>query len=1082
MSDGLLIQLEQFFRNSKIAVQGVTDTLGTTTTVVDATARSEAVDFWNDNFSIVLLSGNNAGEIRQITDFDGAGTLTVGRAFTNAVASGVTYLIRRDDYSLQGANSADNLTETDLVVANEDGSIVERLEQIQEAVNVGTGTNLPSNASLVDALGTDSATVTDSATTVLGAIGANNANNAFDSSNVVANVDGSTLERLEFLQSVSVVGSGTFTTDSATVPADTSQGAKADNWFNGCILLPTTGAVAYQPRLIVDFTTTTGVFTLDSEHPFTGVPGLSDYIILSNEANLVPAADSTANTTADHVIGNKSDTIPAMNLAPSATDSLVRHTKAILERVGATPNDPDDSLHTVVGQRDDSATNDDMSDIATTSMAAKLYLILNRLSTDAFTATIQGSARVELDTMLAQLATYISASGAAMSTQTFNQTARTNIEQVLEDFALALGIDGANVWTQINGLTAPTNLDDYLQDMASLWGADGANVFNPTIDGAPRTTLESALEALAGLSDENRGLVFQGTVSNATDVSNFKIAELGGFGDDFFNTNFFAYCIHNADASGTAPEGEIQDITDYTSSDGSFVTGAFTIAPTVGDEFYVMHESLATLVPTFDSSGIANDFDGSIIEILKAGLEKDTAGAYDADTDSNEAISEAIVDVKTDTQYLINSSLSKYGTVTTVPDTTHFTCNDLIGFGDGIFAGVQGFYFVFVQRDNGGTGAAPQGEYRAISNYVSATGTFTHAAFGTSIVPGDEVLIVHSSIILGDGALAYGTFTTDSATAPADTGKGALAQHYYRGCMLMPISGACAFQPRMIRSFTTGTGVFTLDTGTPFTSAPGLVDYVILPSTEVYVPSADSVSNILPAHVIGNKTDAAVTAPTTTKSLIAYTKGALDLIGSPVVDVSTDIAAVQADVGDPSARTNFQNLEDMIGIPDAANSNLDDILRTGYDSTAITANADGSVLERLEDLKAKSDGTPTASSTNCTNATETTLVELNTGTVEEIDYVNIDLSDWLADSYIDYPGEWMKIRKYMKVDGTNYVQVDVGLNIQEIQFYSFTNISEGVTIPIGSYEEDVKFTFESSTAPLGSVAIYYHLVKYDKEA
>ncbi len=49
------------------------------------------------------------------------------------------------------------------------------------------------------ALGTDGTTVTDSATTVLGAVGADNANNAFASSSVVANLNGSVLERLEAL-------------------------------------------------------------------------------------------------------------------------------------------------------------------------------------------------------------------------------------------------------------------------------------------------------------------------------------------------------------------------------------------------------------------------------------------------------------------------------------------------------------------------------------------------------------------------------------------------------------------------------------------------------------------------------------------------------------------------------------------------------------------------------------------------------------------------------------------------------------------------------------------------------------------
>jgi hypothetical protein len=53
---------------------------------------------------------------------------------------------------------------------------------------------------LTAALGTDGTTVTDSATTVLGAIGANSANNSFDSSTVAANADGSVLEREEYIQ------------------------------------------------------------------------------------------------------------------------------------------------------------------------------------------------------------------------------------------------------------------------------------------------------------------------------------------------------------------------------------------------------------------------------------------------------------------------------------------------------------------------------------------------------------------------------------------------------------------------------------------------------------------------------------------------------------------------------------------------------------------------------------------------------------------------------------------------------------------------------------------------------------------
>lgn len=101
-----------------------------------------------------------------------------------------------------GVNSANNAFVSSAVVANEDGSALERLEQIQEAVNIGSGTSLGANKSLVDALGTTGLAITDSAVSVIGVMGANNANNAFASNLVASNEDGSMLERLEFIQTL----------------------------------------------------------------------------------------------------------------------------------------------------------------------------------------------------------------------------------------------------------------------------------------------------------------------------------------------------------------------------------------------------------------------------------------------------------------------------------------------------------------------------------------------------------------------------------------------------------------------------------------------------------------------------------------------------------------------------------------------------------------------------------------------------------------------------------------------------------------------------------------------------------------
>jgi len=55
--------------------------------------------------------------------------------------------------TILGADNANNAFASTSVAANEDGSLIERLEQIQEAVNIGTGTSLAANKSLVDALG-----------------------------------------------------------------------------------------------------------------------------------------------------------------------------------------------------------------------------------------------------------------------------------------------------------------------------------------------------------------------------------------------------------------------------------------------------------------------------------------------------------------------------------------------------------------------------------------------------------------------------------------------------------------------------------------------------------------------------------------------------------------------------------------------------------------------------------------------------------------------------------------------------------------------------------------------------------------
>lgn len=108
---------------------------------------------------------------------------------------------------------------------------------------------------------------------------------------------------------------------------------------------------------------------------------------------------------------------------------------------------------------------------------------------------------------------------------------------------------------------------------------------------------------------------------------------------------------------------------------------------------------------------------------------------FDQLTDSLEAIRDFIASGGS------SGGLAFYGTVDAVPGANQFTINSLAGLGAGKFNGANNPYFAFVFRDAVGAAAAPQGEQQPIVGYVTATGTFTTAAFTAAVAVGDEIII-----------------------------------------------------------------------------------------------------------------------------------------------------------------------------------------------------------------------------------------------------------------------------------------------------------------------------------------------------
>jgi hypothetical protein len=764
-------------RGMSIIRAKTTSATGSQTSVISTDLIGYGTNFFNDEFYMQAQSGVAKPEIKKITAYaTAAGQFTVD-AFSVALSSGDDILIIHESLVSIGRNDADNVFDSSNVVANDDGSIFERLEWLASMVVIAKGTFTTSSATVPADTGRTEANdyfngswlmpiggtpataylqprlIVDFTTTtgvftldpehpftsapglveyvILSPndslVPAINGTNNYTPAHVIGNktdtadftwdvLTSSLVKLVKGVLGVEVIEEGTFTTSSATVPADTAIGALyADDYFNGSWLMAVSGSNAFQPRLIVDFATTTGIFTLDPEQPFNNAPGLVSYVVLSRNTSLVPIADGINNNTPAHVVGNKASTAI---YASTNTADIIRYLKGILGSMvigtgtfttssatvpadtsqggkvsnyyngallvpvaGAdvfqprlivgfttatgvftmdpshpftaatglvdyvilaaqgdlipTANNTDNTtLMDVVGNKTDSATLDDMSALATATIVAEVKRILLRMSTDAFTANIQGAARTELDTMLAQLATYLSAAGAAWSVQVNNNTARTNIEQTLEDFFGVVGCDGTNVFEPSIGGSTRTTIEAAFAALGTAFGAeyDGTpDLYDTIVTGYdssaitanPDGSVMERLEDLHGdVSNISGGLAYKAICTSDGTATTAIASGMIGYGNDVFNDKYYIQIIYNASGAGTSPEPKTRKITDYESVSGTFTFATVTDAPITNDIILIFHESLAATGRNgadsdFSSSSVVANENGTILERLE---------------------------------------------------------------------------------------------------------------------------------------------------------------------------------------------------------------------------------------------------------------------------------------------------------------------------------------------------------------------------------------------------------------------------------------------------------------------------------
>jgi|GEM_PF-515254 len=214
----------------------------------------------------------------------------------------------------------------------------------------------------------------------------------------------------------------------------------------------------------------------------------------------------------------------------------------------------------------------------------KLYYVAD--GTDAYPATVQD------DSTLAK----IMGIGATATVGTYDNTTDS-----LEAISVALAL----------GTGATASLVDAKLDHISKTADGGTNVYPDTVaqesviayilssSADPVTTsynnTTDSLQAIRDRIDALTGLYYTGDCSTNAVTTTAIIANLIGFGEDYFNTDWVMICTYNTSGAGTAPEGEIRDISNYVTASGTFtLASAFTEALTANDKAMVMRREFFT--------------------------------------------------------------------------------------------------------------------------------------------------------------------------------------------------------------------------------------------------------------------------------------------------------------------------------------------------------------------------------------------------------------------------------------------------------------------------------------------------------
>jgi hypothetical protein len=256
----------------------------------------------------------------------------------------------------------------------------------------------------------------------------------------------------------------------------------------------------------------------------------------------------------------------------------------------------------------------------------------------------------------------------------------------------------------------------------------------------------------------------------------------------------------------------------------------------------------------FDSSAVTADADGSQIE-------------------RQEYIQQQIAGLST------GSILLKGTAPAATSSTTEVVIAALAGYEDDFF---NNQFYMQVLKNANSAGNSPEKQTRKITDYDSATGTFTTDAFSAAIEEDDIILILHESAVAMGRNDADNVFDSSSVAPNAD-GSGLERLEHLKD-LLTTIAGYIDTEVAAIKAITDAipdSGALT-SLAAQLNAAAG------------YLSGVDSVSNVLGANDSDNGFDSSNVAANNDGSILERAEGLLVLLTTVAEYLDTEIAAIKA--------------------------------------------------------------------------------------------------------------------------------------------------------------------------------------------